>query len=222
MASATVTVAGTVLAFQIDTGDEDCPLAARVNEKVFVTPDALAVSVAVSLLVTSPTFAVKLVFDFPDGIVTLEGTATLELFVDRLIGNPLPEAAPLNVTVQEVDAGPVTVLGLQDKPLSAVEVPPLAPLLVTDKFAPVADTGMALPSPLVAKPDTVMGITVLDVVLETVNVRVATVPAAKTLTFNPYTVQTMLPELLLHATVFPAPLGPEPRATLAPVMSAPE
>lgn len=223
LASATVTVAGTVLGFQIDTGDAaGCPLAARFSENVFATPDALAVNVAVSLLVTCPTFALKVAVAFPDGTVTLEGTATLELFVERLTGTPLLGAEALSVTVHDVDAGPVTVPGLHERLVGVMVVPPPPPLLVTDKPLAVADTGIELPLAPAANPDKVIGIVLLDVVLETVNVMVATVPALKTLSFSPYTVQTAPPVLLLQETVFPAPVGEEPSATFAPVISAPE
>jgi len=212
-------MAGTALVFQTETGDDGCPGAARLSENVFVTPEAVALKVAVSFVVTCPTVALKPALEAPDLTVTLDGTATLELLVDKLTGKPLEGAEPVSVTVHEVDPGPVTVPGLHERPLNAAGPPPL---LVIERLPPTADKGIDVPSAALANPDRVIGMPLLDVVPDTVNVTLAIVPAAMMFSFSPYNVQTVLPELLLQSIVFPSATGELVSATLTAVISVPE
>ena len=211
-------MAGTGLAVQTETGDDGCPPAARLSEKLFETPAAVAVKIAVSLLLTWPTVALNAAFEAPAVTVTLDGTATLELLVDKLTGNPPEGADPLSATVQDADVGPVTVLGLQERLFKTVPAPPF----VIDRLPPVAATGIELPSAALANPETAIGMLLFAVVPETVNVIVATVPVATMFSFNPYKVQTVLPAVLSQATVFASPRTGLARTTLVTVTSEPE
>jgi len=58
----------------------------------------------------------------PAATVTLAGTLTSALPLDKLTANPPVEAASFSVTVQEEDPGAFTLAGVQDKLLSVVAV----------------------------------------------------------------------------------------------------
>jgi hypothetical protein len=73
----------------------------------------VAVTVAVTWLVTEEVVAVKVVEVAPAGTVTLAGTCTAELLLDRLTAAPPLGAAPLRVTVPVEEVPPVTVAGLK-------------------------------------------------------------------------------------------------------------
>lgn len=77
------------------------PAPASCNAKVLLTPPAVAVNVAVWLELTVDTFAVKEALVAPEATVTLEGTVTAALLLDRATVSPLLEAALPSVTVQE-------------------------------------------------------------------------------------------------------------------------
>ncbi|HYA45794.1 MAG TPA: hypothetical protein VED59_09305, partial [Acidimicrobiales bacterium] len=66
-------------------------------------PFMVAVRVTVALAETVPAVVVKVPVDAPDETVTLAGTGRAVLLLDdRLTTNPLPVAALVSVTVQEV------------------------------------------------------------------------------------------------------------------------
>lgn len=87
-----------------------------------VTLPADAVNVTVCDVVTADTVAVKPTLDAPPGTVTLAGTATAVLLLDRLTARPPVLAARVSVTVQASVPAPVIVPLLQLKALSAAEV----------------------------------------------------------------------------------------------------
>lgn len=147
------------------------------------------------------------------------GTATLELSVDKFMGKPLSPAEPVSATEHEVDAGPVTMRGLHERPLSDGPVPLL---FTTDKLAPDAITGMEVPSAAEAKPDRVTGIVFPEGKSETVKVSVATVCDGNVFLFSPYKAQVIVPGVVLQPMVFPSPTTEDARVATAPVMSAPE
>ncbi len=62
--------------------------------------------------------AVKVVLVCPADTVTLDGTCTAVLLLDKLTAAPPLGAAPLKVTVPVEEFPPVTVEGLKLKPLS--------------------------------------------------------------------------------------------------------
>jgi hypothetical protein len=89
------------------------------------------------VVLTSAPLAVKLLLVCPDATVTLEGTVKLALLLESATTNPLPEAAPLKVTEQEVLPGVLMVELVQLRPLNAVvapgrEIDPMPPLEVTE------------------------------------------------------------------------------------------
>lgn len=75
--------------------------------------------VAVSALETDATEAVKAAVVDPAATVTLAGTVTLVLLLDKETGDPPVSAAALRVTVQVADPGALTLDGLHDSPVSA-------------------------------------------------------------------------------------------------------
>ena len=73
----------------------------------------------------------------PDATVTLEGTVRLALLLESDTTNPLPEAAPVKATEQEVLPGVLMVELVQLRLLKAVVVPgreivPVPPLEVIE------------------------------------------------------------------------------------------
>jgi hypothetical protein len=65
------------------------------------------VSVAVWALRTAATVTVKVVLDAPAGTVTVDGTATFEVLVNRAIASPPLGASAVSVTVQVSVPAPV-------------------------------------------------------------------------------------------------------------------
>ena len=63
--------------------------------------------------------AVKVPLVCPEATVALEGTVRLVLLLESDTGNPLPEAAPVNPTVQEVLPGVFMVELVQVRLLKA-------------------------------------------------------------------------------------------------------
>ena len=63
----------------------------------------------------------KPTLDAPEGTVTLAGTVTALLLLDRFTPKPPVPAAPVSVTVQASVPAPVSVPLLQLNPLSAAE-----------------------------------------------------------------------------------------------------
>ena len=88
------------------------------------------------MLLTAAPVAVKVLVVCPDATVTLEGTVRLALLLERATANPLPEAAPLRVTVQEVFPGVLMVELVQLRLLKAGttgrEIAPVLPLEVIE------------------------------------------------------------------------------------------
>ena len=75
----------------------------------------------------------KVLLVCPEATVTLEGTVRLALLLESDTANPLPEAAPVKVTEQEVLPGVLMVELVQFRPLKAVvapgrEIDPVLPL----------------------------------------------------------------------------------------------
>ena len=68
---------------------------------------ALAVSVAVCAVPTAEMVAENGALVAPETIVTVAGTDTAELLLDRFTANPLPGAAPFRLTVQLSVPAPV-------------------------------------------------------------------------------------------------------------------
>jgi hypothetical protein len=87
--------------------------------KVFVTPLADAVSVAVCAVVTADAVAVKAALVAPAATVTDAGTFTDELLLDRLTVEPPLDAAAVSVTVQASVAAPVSEPAVHFTALSA-------------------------------------------------------------------------------------------------------
>ncbi len=87
------------------------------NEKVFETPPALAVRMAVCAVVTATVVAVKPTLEAAAGTVTVAGTLTLVFPLASATGTPPAAAAPLSVTVQAATPGEATLAGVQDNPL---------------------------------------------------------------------------------------------------------
>ncbi len=81
--------------------------AASCRAKVFVTPLALAVNVAVCVVLTAETVAEKPAVVAPAATVTAAGTVTAELLLARLTLKPPLGAAALSATVQESVPAPV-------------------------------------------------------------------------------------------------------------------
>ena len=86
------------------------------SANVFDTPLALAVNVAVVVVLTEETVAVKFALVAPDATVTVAGTTTAELLLARLIVIPPVVAAALSVTVQLSVPAPVNVPLVQLSP----------------------------------------------------------------------------------------------------------
>lgn len=82
------------------------------------TPLKIAVRVAVSVDVTAEAVAVKPAVREPDATVTLAGTLTAELLLDRVTTWPPEDAGALRVTVQASVAAPVMVAAVQPMELS--------------------------------------------------------------------------------------------------------
>lgn len=124
-------------------GGDDEPAAARLSENVLLTPEAVAVSVAVEFCKTFATFTVKLALVLPAPMLTLPGPVTLALLVDSDTGKATDGAAPPIDTVHVTVPGVFTLPGEQENPERTVCVPnEMVPL--------VPDAEIAEPSPLAA------------------------------------------------------------------------
>jgi len=85
------------------------------------------------LVLTSAPVAVKVLLVCPEATVTVKGTVRLALLLESDTANPLPEAAPVKATVQEVLPGVLIVELLQLRLLKATvpdgrEIAPEPPL----------------------------------------------------------------------------------------------
>jgi hypothetical protein len=92
-------------------------LALRARFKVFDTPAAVAVSVAVWFVLTAVAVAVKLALVAPDAIVTEAGIVTAVLLLDKATVVAVV-AAEVSETVQAVVPAPVSDPLLQERALS--------------------------------------------------------------------------------------------------------
>jgi hypothetical protein len=91
----------------------------KVSERL----PALAVSVADCAVATGNTVAVKTVLVVFAGTVTVPGTVTAALLLDRLTMSPPDGAAALSVTVQESVPEPVMDVLLQERALNTAVLP---------------------------------------------------------------------------------------------------
>lgn len=150
------------------------------------------------------TVAWKLAPMLPAGTVTLDGTDTLALLLDRVARTPPAGAIPLNSRSQLVDPGALRVVGEQVRLLS---VPPDE--VVSGKGVRVT---VIVPEP----PDVRIGFPPASEALVPVSVigtlpavapaamarfTVATNPLAIGVVFNPYTTQTVEPLLMEQTTL---------------------
>jgi hypothetical protein len=85
---------------------------------VLVLPFNEAESVALIVVEVELAVAVKPALDCPADTVTLGGTVTVALLLDSVTDVPPDGAAALMFTVQFEVAGPVTVPGMQLRPLT--------------------------------------------------------------------------------------------------------
>ena len=79
-------------------------------------------------MATEATVAVNPALAVPAGTVTVLGTVTAELLLDRLTVNPPLVAAAVSVTVQASVPAPVMAPLLQDSALNAAEPVPVVPV----------------------------------------------------------------------------------------------
>lgn len=184
-----------------------------VKANVFVTPLAVAVRVAICAEVTAAAVAVNAALDDPDGIVTLAGTVTLALLLDIATATALV-GATVSETVQETDAGPVTVADVQVTPLSddvvcATEIDPPVPAVETEEPA-----GLEITTGLTET--TIEESGAFEAMF---NVAAAMVPLPMAFWFRPYATHFVFPELLEQDRLFPAALKDAPAATLTLAMS---
>ncbi len=167
--------------------------AASCRTKLFVTPLALAVNVAVCAVLTDETVAVNVALLAPAAMVTVAGTVTAELLLARLTVKPPLGAAALSATVQEAVPAPV--------------IDPLAQLN-EDRFVTGAGAGAAAPSCRAKVSVTPLALAVRVTVCavlteETVAAKVAVVEPAATVT----EAGTVTDELLLARLTLKPPLG---------------
>jgi hypothetical protein len=153
--------------------------ATRLKVLVLVTPAALAVTTPVWLVLTCAPVAVKLLLVCPEATVTLEGTVRLALLLESDTANPLPEAAPVNATEQEVLPGVLMVelvqLRLLKERLTGREIVPEPPL-----------EGIEVPTAVVATTFVSwIEIGLLEGFAASWNVADPTVPSAITVLLNP-------------------------------------
>jgi len=107
----------------------DVPAPSR-SDRVSVTPPALAVSVTVVLEVTAETVAVKPALVDPDATVTVAGTLTAELLLERFTAKPPLAAAAFSVTEQLSVPAPVMEPSAQLSPASTGTPVPLRAMAV--------------------------------------------------------------------------------------------
>jgi hypothetical protein len=88
----------------------------------------LAVRIVACAVATEATVAVNPALAVPAGTVTVLGTVTAELLLDRLTVNPPLVAAAVSVTVQASVPAPVMAPLLQDSALNAAEPVPVVPV----------------------------------------------------------------------------------------------
>ena len=152
----------------------------------------------------------KVLLVWPEATVTLEGTVRLALLLESDTTNPLPEAAPLKVTEQEVLPGVLMVELLQLRLLKALIVPgreivPVPPLEVIEVPPAVVATTLV----------SWIEIGLLEGFAAIWKVADATVPSAITVLLMPATRQ-LFPE---QDRDFPALVVDAPATTVTPVIS---
>jgi hypothetical protein len=96
--------------------------------KVLDRPPALAIIVTACAVATEATVAVNPTLVAFAGTVTVLGTVTAELLLDRLTLSPPLGAAAVSVTVHASVPDPVMTPLLQDSALSAAELVPVVPV----------------------------------------------------------------------------------------------
>ena len=107
--------------------------------KVFDTLPELAVRVADCAVPTDVTVAVKATLVAFAGTMTVAGTVTAALLLDRFTLSPLLAAAEVSVTVQASVPDPVMEPLLQEMPLNAAGTAVPVPLRVITAAAPVEE-----------------------------------------------------------------------------------
>jgi hypothetical protein len=107
--------------------------------KLFDTLPELAVRVADCAVPTDVTVAVKATLVAFAGTMTVAGTVTAALLLDRLTLRPLLGAAALSVTVHASVPDPVMEPLLQEMPLNAADTAVPVPLRVITAAAPVEE-----------------------------------------------------------------------------------
>jgi hypothetical protein len=153
--------------------------------------------------------AVKVLLVCPEATVTLEGTVRLVLLLESDTANPLPVAAPVNPTEQEVLPGVLIVELVQLRLLKATttgrEIAPEPPL-----------EGIVVPPAVVATTlVSWMGIGLLEGFAAIWKVAEATVPSAITVVLKPATIQ-VFPEQVMD---LPALVADAPATTVTLVIS---
>ena len=108
-------------------------LTVKVN--VLEVLPAAAVRIAVCVEETVATVAVNPALDSPEATLTLLGTLTFALLLERPTENPVEEAAPVSVTVHETELGEITLADPQLRALSegAVVVTEMVPPAPADE-----------------------------------------------------------------------------------------
>ena len=108
--------------------------------KFFATLPAEAVTVAICPLVTAATLAVKPALVACAGTVTLPGTVTAELLLDKFTVSPPSAAGAVNATVHAVTPAPVMAPLLHVRPLNATGLALAIPVpLRSIRWVPVVE-----------------------------------------------------------------------------------
>lgn len=127
------------------------PLTPSCRAKVFVTPPAVAVIVAVVAVVTAVAVAVKEAVVAFAGTVTEAGSVTALLLLERETASPPAPAAAFRVTVQASVAAPESEASVQETALRApVATAVPFPLSVTTLVPPVPALLLMVIEPLAA------------------------------------------------------------------------
>ena len=124
----------TLVALMVRTGTAAFNCRAKVTD----TLPALAVIVTACAVATEATVAVNPTLVAFAGTVTVLGTVTAELLLDRFTVSPLPEAGAVSVTVHASVPDPVIAPLLQYSALNAAETVPV-PLRVISAVALVEE-----------------------------------------------------------------------------------
>jgi len=154
-------------------------------------------------LLTAETVAVNWALLDPAATVTLAGTLTLALPLDKVTANPPVEAASFSVTVQEEVPGAFTLAGVQDRVLNDTGGGGCKTVIVP----PVPDAESRLAAAFVTTtPLSATGRVVLAVPPAILKATLAIVPLPM-LEVPPQSMQVMDPLPLAHCRLLPAAEG---------------